>query len=64
MVDLESEILDGTDAEDLEGEDDGEEVGMSDWWRYLFDKITTLKEWTAGLFKGSKSQGSEPDDER
>ncbi|MCJ1433010.1 hypothetical protein MMC27_002369 [Xylographa pallens] len=61
---LGSDVVDGADTEDLEGEDDGEEVGMSDWWRYLIDKVTTLKEWTVDLFKGSKSQDSEPDAER
>ncbi|MCJ1379751.1 ectonucleotide pyrophosphatase phosphodiesterase [Xylographa soralifera] len=64
IVDLGSDVVDGTDTEDLEGEDDGEEVGMSDWWRYLIDKITTLKEWTANIFKGTESQDSEPDDDR
>ncbi|MCJ1401926.1 hypothetical protein MMC11_005143 [Xylographa trunciseda] len=64
VVDPGSEVADGTDTEDLEGEDDGEEVGMSDWWRYLMDKISTLKEWTADLFKGGKSQDSGADEER
>ena len=62
-VDLGSDVVNGADTEDLEGEDDGEEVGMSDWWRYLIDKITTVKEWTVDLFKGTKSQDSAPDDE-
>ncbi|MCJ1414838.1 ectonucleotide pyrophosphatase phosphodiesterase [Xylographa parallela] len=62
-VDLGSDVVNGADTEDLEGEDDGEEVGMSDWWRYLIDKIATVKEWTVDLFKGTKSQDSAPDDE-
>ncbi|MCJ1395696.1 hypothetical protein MMC18_008582 [Xylographa bjoerkii] len=64
VADPGSEIADGTDTEDLEGEDDGEEVGMSDWWRYLIDKVATLKEWTAELFSGTKSQDSAPEDTR
>ena len=63
-VDPGNDVVDGTDTEDLEGEDDGEEVGMSDWWRYVIDKIKTLKEWTATIFKGTENQNSEPDDGR
>ena len=64
VAELGSESTDGMDTEDLEGEDDGEEVGKSDWWRYLIDKVTTLKEWTAGLFRGTKNEDSESEDER
>ncbi|MCJ1280877.1 ectonucleotide pyrophosphatase phosphodiesterase [Xylographa opegraphella] len=63
-VDAGNDIVDETGTEELGGDDDREEVGMSDWWHYLVDKVTTLKEWTAELFKGTKSKDSELDDER
>lgn len=49
----------GTDAEANEGEQDEQDIGTSDWWRYLAEKLTAAKDWTVGLFRGKKEDEEE-----